>query len=47
MPKTGLRLLGGGGSENLASTHVLRKIGFHVVPELSDRETEMFGITCN
>ena len=47
MPKTGLRMLGGGGSENLASAHVLRKTGFHIVPELSDRETEMFGITCN
>ena len=32
-------------AKNPASAHVLRKTGFHVVPELSDAETEMFGIT--
>ena len=47
IPKTSLRLLGGVGRENLASAHVLRKTGFHVVPELRNRETEMFGITLN
>lgn len=47
VPKTGFRLLGGVGRENPASAHVLRKTGFHVVPELSDAETEMFGITLN
>ena len=30
-----------------ASAHVLRKTGFQLVPELSDTETEMFGITLN
>jgi hypothetical protein len=34
-------------AKNPASAHVLRKTGFHVVPELSDAETEMFGITLN
>lgn len=43
--KTGFRLLGGVGHKNPASAHVLRKTGFHVVPELSDAETEMFAIT--
>ena len=47
VPKTGLRLLGGVGRENPASAHVLRETGFDVVPELSDTETEMFGITLN
>ena len=47
VPKTGFRLLGAVGRENPASAHVLRKTGFHIVPELSDRETEMFDITCN
>ena len=47
VPKTGFRLLGGVGRENPASAHILRKTGFHVVPELSDAETEMFGITLN
>ena len=47
VPKTGFRLLGGVGRENPASAHVLRKTGFDVVPELSDTETEMFGITLN
>jgi ribosomal-protein-alanine N-acetyltransferase len=47
VPKTGLRLLGGVGRENPASAQVLRKTGFHVVQELSDTETEMFGITLN
>ena len=47
VPKTGFRLLGGVGRENLASAHVLRKTGFQIVPELSDTETEMFGITLN
>ena len=46
-PKTGFRLLGGVGRKNSASAHVLRKTGFHVVPELSDAETEMFAITLN
>ena len=45
--KTGFRLLGGVGRENPASAHVLRKTGFQLVPELSDTETEMFGITLN
>ena len=45
--KTGFRLLGGVGHKNPASAHVLRKTGFHVVPELSDAETEMFAITLN
>lgn len=45
--KTGFRLLGGVGNKNPASAHVLRKTGFHVVPELSDAETEMFAITLN
>ena len=45
--KTGFRLLGGVGRENPASAHVLRKTGFQLVPELSDAETEMFGITLN
>lgn len=47
VPKTGFRLLGGVGRENPASAHVLRKTGFQIVPELSDTETEMFGITLN
>ena len=47
VPKTGFRLLGGVGRENPASAHVMRKKGFHVVPELSDAETEMFAITLN
>ena len=47
VPKTGFRLLGGVGRENPASAHVLRKTGFQLVPELSDTETEMFGITLN
>jgi tellurite methyltransferase len=47
VPKTGFRLLGGVGRENPASAHVLRKTGFRVVLELSDTETEMFGITLN
>ena len=47
VPKTGFRLLGGVGRENPASAHVLQKTGFHVVPELSDAETEMFAITLN
>jgi tellurite methyltransferase len=47
VPKTGLRLLGGVGRENPASAHVLRKSGFQLIPELSDTETEMFGITLN
>jgi RimJ/RimL family protein N-acetyltransferase len=47
VPKTGFRPLGAVGRENPASAHVLRKTGFHIVPELSDRETEMFDITCN
>ncbi|NDD88268.1 MAG: hypothetical protein EBY50_06020 [Rhodobacteraceae bacterium] len=47
VPETGFRLLGAVGRENPASAHVLRKTGFHIVPELSDRETEMFDITCN
>mgnify|MGYP002621340628 CR=1 FL=1 len=47
VPKTGVRLLGGVGRKNPASAHVLRKTGFHVVPELSDAETEMFAITLN
>ena len=47
VPKTGFRLLGGVGRKNPASAHVLRKTGFHVLPELSDAETEMFAITLN
>ena len=47
VPKTGFRLLGGVGRENPASAHVLRKTGFQLVPEFSDTETEMFGITLN
>jgi len=47
VPKTGFSPLGAVGRENPASAHVLRKTGFHIVPELSDRETEMFDITCN
>ena len=47
VPKTGFRLLGGVGRKKPASAHVLRKTGFHVVPELSDAETEMFAITLN
>lgn len=47
VPKTGFRLLGGVGRENPVSAHVLRKTGFQIVPELSDTETEMFGITLN
>ena len=47
VPKIGFRLLGGVGRENPASAHVLRKTGFQLVPELSDTETEMFGITLN
>lgn len=47
VPKTGFRLLWGVGRKNPASAHVLRKTGFHVVPELSDAETEMFAITVN
>ena len=47
VPKTGFRLLGGVGRKNPASAHVLRKTGFHFVPELSDAETEMFAITLN
>ena len=47
VPKTGFRLLGGVGRENPASAYVLRKTGFQLVPELSDTETEMFGITLN
>ena len=47
VPKTGFRLLGGVGCENPTSAHVLRKTGFQLVPELSDTETEMFGITLN
>ena len=47
VPKSGFRLLGGVGCENPASAHVLRKTGFKLVPELSDTETEMFGITLN
>ena len=47
VPKTSFRLLGGVGRENPASAHVLRKTGFQLVPELSDTETEMFGITLN
>jgi len=47
VPKTGFRLLGGVERENSASAHVLRKTGFQIVPELSDTETEMFGITLN
>ena len=40
-------LLGGVGRENPASAHVLRKTGFQLVSELSDTETEMFGISLN
>ena len=47
VPKNGFCLLGGVGRKNLASAHVLRKTGFQLVPELSDTETEMFGITLN
>jgi len=47
VPKTGFRLLGSVRRENPASAHVLRKTGFQLVPELSDTETEMFGITFN
>ena len=47
VPKTGFRLLGGVGRENPASAHVLRKTVFQLVPELSDTETEMLGITMN
>ena len=47
VPKTGFRLLGGVGRENPASAHALRKTGFQLVPEFSDTETEMFGITLN
>jgi len=47
VPKTRFRLLEGVGRENPASAHVLRKTGFQIVPELSDTETEMFGITLN
>ena len=47
VPKTCFRLLVGVGRKNPASAHVLRKTGFHVVPELSDAETEMFAITLN
>ena len=47
VPKIGFRLLGGVGRENPASVHVLRKTGFQLVPELSDTETKMFGITLN
>ena len=47
VPKTGVCLLGGVERKNPASAHVLRKTGFHVVPELSDAETEMFAITLN
>lgn len=47
VPKTGFRLLGGVGRENSAFAHVLRKTGFQFVPELSDTETKMFGITLN
>ena len=47
VPKTGFRLLGGVGRENPASAHFWRKKSFHVVPELSDAETEMFAITLN
>ena len=47
VPKNGFCLLGGVGCKNLASAHVLRKTGFQLVPELSDTETEMFGITLN
>ena len=43
IPKTGFRLLGGVGRENPAFAHVR----FQLVPELSDSETEMFGITLN
>ena len=47
VPKTGFRLLGGVGRENPASAHALRNTGFQLVPDLSDTETEMFGITLN
>lgn len=47
VPKTGFRLLGGVGSENPASAHVLQKTGFQLLAELSDTKTEMFGITLN
>lgn len=47
VPKTGVCLLGGVERKNPASAHVLRKTGFHVVPELSDAETEMFAIILN
>lgn len=47
VPKTGFRLLGGVGRKNPASAHILRKTGFHVVPELSDAETEIFAVTLN
>ena len=47
VPKSGFRLLGGVGRENPVFAHVLRKTGFQIVPELSDTETEMFGISLN
>ena len=47
VPKTGFRLLGGVGRENPASAHALRNTDFQLVPDLSDTETEMFGITLN
>ena len=47
VPKTGFRLFGGVGRENPASAHALRNTGFQLVPDLSDTETEMFGITMN
>ncbi|MFZ8878806.1 MAG: GNAT family N-acetyltransferase [Paracoccaceae bacterium] len=45
--KNGYRIMGGILNDNPASTHLLRKIGFQSILELSDAEKEIFGITLN